>query len=110
MAGPLHGIKVVELPNIGPVQFAGMLLSDLGAEVLRVDRAASVATGQTVAGGNASPISVIDRGRRFKNAFFAFGHGHVGLTLGPITGKLIADLVSDRKPGIDLKPFAVDRF
>jgi len=53
---------------------------------------------------------VIDRGRRFKNAFFAFGHGHVGLTLGPITGKLIADLVNERKPGIDLKPFAVDRF
>jgi alpha-methylacyl-CoA racemase len=41
-----------------------MLLSDLGAEVLRVDRAANVATGQTVAGGNASAISVIDRGRR----------------------------------------------
>lgn len=53
---------------------------------------------------------VIDRGRRFKNAFFAFGHGHVGLTLGPITGKLIADLVSERKAGIDLKPFAMDRF
>ena len=47
--GPLAGIKVVELPNIGPVQFAGMLLSDLGAEVLRVDRATDVATGRTVA-------------------------------------------------------------
>jgi D-amino-acid dehydrogenase len=53
---------------------------------------------------------VIDRGRRFKNTFYAFGHGHIGLTLGPITGKLIADLVNDRKPGIDLKPFAVNRF
>ncbi|HWA48410.1 MAG TPA: FAD-binding oxidoreductase [Dongiaceae bacterium] len=53
---------------------------------------------------------VIDRGRRFKNTFYAFGHGHIGLTLGPVTGKLIADLVSDRKPGIDLAPFAVDRF
>jgi alpha-methylacyl-CoA racemase len=62
--GPLAGIKVVELPNIGPVQFAGMLLSDLGAEVLRVDRATDVATGRTVAGGNASAYSVIDRGRR----------------------------------------------
>src|SRR4051794_13660915 len=61
--GPLAGIKVVELPNIGPVQFAGMLLSDLGAEVLRVDRAADVETGKSVAGGNASPWSVIDRGR-----------------------------------------------
>jgi alpha-methylacyl-CoA racemase len=64
MTGPLAGIKVVELPNIGPVQFAGMLLSDLGAEVLRVDRASDVATGRSVAGGNASPYSVIDRGRR----------------------------------------------
>ena len=62
--GPLAGIKVVELPNIGPVQFAGMLLSDLGAEVLRVDRATDVASGRSVAGGNASPFSVIDRGRR----------------------------------------------
>src|SRR3954452_14963040 len=62
--GPLAGIRVVELPNIGPVQFAGMLLSDLGAEVLRVDRATDVASGRTVAGGNASPFSVIDRGRR----------------------------------------------
>ena len=53
---------------------------------------------------------VIDRGRRHKNTFFAFGHGHIGLTLGPITGKLIADLVGDRTPGIDLTPFAVDRF
>ncbi len=53
---------------------------------------------------------VIDRGRRFKNTFYAFGHGHIGLTLGPITGKLIADLVNERQPGIDLKPFAVDRF
>jgi len=61
--GPLAGIKVIELPNIGPVQFAGMLLSDLGAEVLRVDRATDVATGRSVAGGTASPYSVIDRGR-----------------------------------------------
>jgi alpha-methylacyl-CoA racemase len=62
--GPLAGIRVVELPNIGPVQFAGMLLSDLGAEVLRVDRATDVATGRSVAGGTASPYAVIDRGRR----------------------------------------------
>ncbi|MDQ1457790.1 MAG: alpha-methylacyl-CoA racemase [Actinomycetota bacterium] len=62
--GPLDGVKVIELPNIGPVQFAGMLLSDLGAEVLRIDRAADVASGRSVAGGTASAYSVIDRGRR----------------------------------------------
>jgi alpha-methylacyl-CoA racemase len=37
-AGPLAGIRVLELPAIGPVPFAGMLLGDLGADVVRVDR------------------------------------------------------------------------
>ncbi len=64
MAGPLAGIRVIELPNIGPVQFAGMLLADMGADVLRLDRASDVALGRTVTGGTASPYSVIDRGRR----------------------------------------------
>ena len=38
MAGPLDGVRVLELPAIGPVPFLGMLLSDLGAEVIRIDR------------------------------------------------------------------------
>jgi alpha-methylacyl-CoA racemase len=37
-SGPLVGVKVVELAAIGPVPFAGMVLADLGAEVIRVDR------------------------------------------------------------------------
>jgi len=61
--GPLAGVRVIELPNIGPVQFAGMLLADLGAEVLRLDRASDVTTGSGVT-GFVSPYSVIDRGRR----------------------------------------------
>jgi alpha-methylacyl-CoA racemase len=36
--GPLAGIRVLELPAIGPVPFLGMLLADLGAEVTRIDR------------------------------------------------------------------------
>ena len=64
MAGPLAGVRVVELPNIGPVQFAGMLLADLGAEVLRVDRADHARSGRTVSGAPASAVSVVDRGRR----------------------------------------------
>ncbi len=36
--GPLHGLKVVELAGIGPGPMAAMLLADLGAEVIRVDR------------------------------------------------------------------------
>lgn len=38
VAGPLQGVRVVELAGIGPVPFAGMVLADLGADVIRVDR------------------------------------------------------------------------
>ncbi|WP_460605342.1 CaiB/BaiF CoA transferase family protein [Jatrophihabitans fulvus] len=38
MPGPLEGVRVVELPAIGPVPMLGMLLADLGAEVIRIDR------------------------------------------------------------------------
>jgi len=38
MAGPLSGVRVIELAGIGPGPFAGMLLADLGAEVIRIDR------------------------------------------------------------------------
>jgi alpha-methylacyl-CoA racemase len=40
--GPLQGVKIVELAGIGPGPFAGMLLSDLGADIVRVDRAGQV--------------------------------------------------------------------
>lgn len=36
--GPLHGVKIVEMSNIGPAPFCAMLLADLGADVLRVSR------------------------------------------------------------------------
>jgi alpha-methylacyl-CoA racemase len=42
MSGPLTGCRIVELAGIGPGPFAAMMLSDMGAEVLRVDRAAAV--------------------------------------------------------------------
>ncbi len=40
--GPLSGVKIVELAGIGPGPFSGMLLSDMGADIVRVDRAAQV--------------------------------------------------------------------
>jgi alpha-methylacyl-CoA racemase len=42
VAGPLVGYKIIELAGIGPGPFAAMMLSDMGAEVLRVDRPGSV--------------------------------------------------------------------
>src|SRR4051794_16534770 len=40
--GPLQGVKIVELAGIGPGPFAGMLLSDMGADIVRIDRAGQV--------------------------------------------------------------------
>jgi alpha-methylacyl-CoA racemase len=42
MAGPLAGMKVIEVAGIGPGPFCAMVLADLGADVLRIDRSASV--------------------------------------------------------------------
>jgi alpha-methylacyl-CoA racemase len=59
--GPLHGVRILELGSIGPGPFCGMLLADLGAEVLRIDRAA----GATLVGPSASfRDELMHRGRR----------------------------------------------
>ncbi|MDG1958791.1 MAG: CaiB/BaiF CoA-transferase family protein [Candidatus Binatia bacterium] len=42
MSGPLSGFKIIEMAGIGPGPFCGMMLSDLGAEILRIDRADKV--------------------------------------------------------------------
>ena len=36
--GPLAGVKIVEMAGLGPAPFAGMLLADMGADVVRIDR------------------------------------------------------------------------
>jgi D-amino-acid dehydrogenase len=55
-------------------------------------------------------LPVIGRSLRAANAWFAFGHGHVGLTAAAPTGEIVADLVAGREPFIDIAPFAADRF
>lgn len=58
--GPLHGVKIVELAGLGPAPFCGMLLADMGADVIRIDR---------ISGGNV-PVAIdpkrdiLNRGRR----------------------------------------------
>jgi D-amino-acid dehydrogenase len=55
-------------------------------------------------------VPVISGSTRHRNAFFGFGHGHIGLTLGAVTGRILADLVAGRDPGVDMRPFRIDRF
>jgi alpha-methylacyl-CoA racemase len=45
--GPLHGVRVIEIAGIGPGPFAGMMLADMGADVIRVDRAVAGGLGAT---------------------------------------------------------------
>jgi alpha-methylacyl-CoA racemase len=58
--GPLAGIRVVEIAGIGPGPFTAMMLADMGADVVRVDRAASVYGGDPAT----PPKDVMNRGRR----------------------------------------------
>ncbi|MBA2608716.1 MAG: CoA transferase [Actinobacteria bacterium] len=59
-SGPLAGVRILELAGIGPGPFAAMLLADMGAEVIRIDRAGSV-TGGDPANPPSDPLA---RGRQ----------------------------------------------
>lgn len=56
--GPLSGVKVIELTGLAPAPFGCMVLADLGAEVIRVDR------GGSGGGGLMAPSGVLDRSRK----------------------------------------------
>lgn len=53
---------------------------------------------------------VIGPASKHDNLWFAFGHGHQGLTLGPVTGRLIEEMISGKPLFIDEQPFSSERF
>jgi alpha-methylacyl-CoA racemase len=55
--GPLHGLRVIELQGLGPGPFCSMMLADMGADVIRVDRA-------TAEPGEPEPVDTLLRNRR----------------------------------------------
>ena len=67
--GPLAGVKVLEIAALGPAPFASMMLADMGAEVLRIDRTERAEILQFVSaedgeGSDAPPLDFLSRGRR----------------------------------------------
>jgi alpha-methylacyl-CoA racemase len=56
--GPLDGVRVIEIASLAPAPFGCMILSDLGAEVVRVERT------EACAAGAAAPVDPLVRGRR----------------------------------------------
>lgn len=92
MAGPLAGLKVVEMVGLGPAPFCAMLLADMGAEVIRIDR-----PGATGALGLAPRFDVPARGRRS----LALDLRHPGAVDAVLTLVARADLlVEGYRPGV----------
>jgi alpha-methylacyl-CoA racemase len=92
MAGPLDGLRVVELAGIGPGPHAAMILGDLGADVVRIDRPARNGAG---AGGGAKDAML--RNRRVVAADLKSDHGR------DLVLKLIAKadvLIEGYRPGV----------
>jgi D-amino-acid dehydrogenase len=59
---------------------------------------------------SADGLPYIGRIKKYSNVVVATGHSMLGLSLGAGTGKLVGELVDERKPSMDLAPFAVERF
>jgi D-hydroxyproline dehydrogenase len=55
-------------------------------------------------------LPAIGRSRHDPRIIYAFGHQHLGLTLGPLTGELAASVASGDQPLVDISPFSLDRF
>ncbi|MCE9621385.1 MAG: CoA transferase [Actinomycetia bacterium] len=92
-SGPLSGFRIIELAGIGPAPFAGMMLADMGAEVIRVDRAQSV-KGEVP---NTPNWDVLQRGRR--NIALDLKHADGVATLLELVAK--ADgLIEGFRPGV----------
>jgi D-amino-acid dehydrogenase len=53
---------------------------------------------------------VIGRAARHRGLWFAFGHAHHGFTLGPATGRLLAEMMTGETPFTDPAPYRPDRF
>ncbi|KIZ38879.1 MULTISPECIES: FAD-dependent oxidoreductase [Rhodopseudomonas] len=55
-------------------------------------------------------LPVLGKAPRHPGLWFDFGHQHHGLTLGPATGRLLAEAITGEQPFTDLRPYAVERF
>jgi D-amino-acid dehydrogenase len=60
--------------------------------------------------GTPDSLPVIGPSIAVENVHYGFGHGHMGLTWGPTTGRLLADMMSQQTANIDLTPFHIKRF
>ncbi|SHJ69475.1 NAD(P)/FAD-dependent oxidoreductase [Pseudozobellia thermophila] len=116
--------NIAVTPMVGFTRFAGtMEFSGLNA-VVRKERVAAIAAGakrfypevditeeeKGLARTGLRPVSpdglpYIGKSKKFKNLTFATGHAMMGWSLGPATGKLVAELITGKKTSMDIAPF-----
>ncbi len=60
--------------------------------------------------GTPDSLPVIGRSKTMRNVVYGFGHGHMGLTWGPTTGRLVSEIMSGVTPNMDMTRFRIDRF
>ena len=103
----------------GTMELAGLDLSINERRVGAIRRAGVAALGElgepleTWAGlrpVTPDGLPIVGRPARYDNLILAGGHAMLGLSLGPITGRIVADLVAGRAPGFDLSLLSPDRF
>jgi D-amino-acid dehydrogenase len=55
-------------------------------------------------------LPAVGRGARHSGLWFNFGHHHLGFTLGPVTGRLLAEMMTGETPFTDTAPYGPERF
>jgi D-amino-acid dehydrogenase len=117
MQGRLRAAGTVELAGLhAPPDWrrADLLLRQLREMFVHADAASadpsSVTRWQGFRPSTPDSLPVIGPASRVPNAFYGFGHGHVGLTAAASTGRAIAALVAGERAPLDLSPFSITRF
>ena len=55
-------------------------------------------------------LPVMGPSKKYKNIFYCFGHHHLGLTLGPISGKIVSGMIAEENTNLNLYPYSSSRF
>ncbi|HEA29500.1 MAG TPA: FAD-dependent oxidoreductase [Leeuwenhoekiella sp.] len=125
----LTEVKCAVTPMQGFTRFAGTMEFSGNNDVVRFNRVEAIASAaqqyykgveisgevkQTATSG-LRPVSpdglpFIGRPSKYKNLNIAAGHAMMGWSLGPVTGKLISEIITNKKTSVDLSPFMPERF
>jgi glycine/D-amino acid oxidase-like deaminating enzyme len=111
MAGRLRVAGTVELGGLAaPLNPKRTALLERGVRKLFPDLGPARAQWLGFRPSLPDSLPVIGPSRRCPNAIYAFGHGHLGMTLAGVTSRIVAGLIGRRNDGLDISAFRADRF